>query len=109
MNEMVERVAQAMLDKLKADDDSLAYWAMPAYFHLKAPMLATEEQLEAMRRWAEESGGWDAAKRDAMKLSEVAIAAMREPTQAMENAGNDYDCTPLAVDVWRDMIDAALK
>ena len=60
MNEMVERVAQAMLDKLIADDDYLAYWAMPArscfpaYFDLK-------------------------------KLAEVAIAAMREPTQAMEN------------------------
>ena len=82
--EMVERIAQAMLDKLIADDEPLAYWAMPArscfdgYFDLK-------------------------------KLAKVAIAAMREPTQAMENAGNDYDCTPLAVDVWRDMIDAALK
>ena len=46
MNEMVERVAQAMLDKLKADDDSLAYWAMPAYFDLKK---LAEVAIAAMR------------------------------------------------------------
>ena len=84
MNEMVERVAQAIQDKLIADDEPLAYWTMPARSCFPGYL-------------------------DLKKLAEAAIAAMREPTQAMENAGNDYDCTPLAVDVWRDMIDAALK
>jgi hypothetical protein len=48
----------------------------------------------------------------AWKMARAAIAAMREPTEAMENAAGLYlhDCdAPLAYDVWQQMIDAALN
>lgn len=48
---------------------------------------------------------WKLFERDACK----AVHAMREPTEEMTMAGNEFDCSPLASDVWKTMIDAALK
>jgi hypothetical protein len=44
------------------------------------------------------------------ELAREAIAAMREPTEAMVRVGNDWDCAPfVAGRVWQEMIDAALS
>jgi hypothetical protein len=42
-------------------------------------------------------------------LACVAIASLREPSEEMCEAGNEYDCAPLAKEVWQAMIDEALR
>ncbi len=47
----------------------------------------------------------DSFRREQLELSRAAIAAMREPTAKMLEAGDSI----VAEGVWRDMIDAALN
>lgn len=74
MNEMVERVARAMMSEGDLFD-----------------------QAEIDRRWT-----------DYVEPARLAIAAMREPTAAMIEAGWRRDSN-ISRNVWIDMIDAALK
>jgi hypothetical protein len=89
MNEMRDHVAQAILDKLKADNSSWSYCDQDGT--IKNVTL---------------DGTFDLRE-----LSKVAIAAMREPTReiwtALSRKANI--CTGTACDVWRATIDAALK
>ena len=52
----------------------------------------------------------DCAWGDAVAMARAAIAAMREPTEAIRDAAGKLISTQhLQADIWRAMIDAALK
>ena len=53
--------------------------------------------------------GYGMTRYEAEKYARSAIAAMREPTNAMINAGSPFDGHLTAEAVWEAMIDEALK
>ena len=46
-------------------------WANASQEAQRKPLLTTEDQLDAMRQWVKESGGWDKAERDAMSPADL--------------------------------------
>jgi hypothetical protein len=58
----------------------------------------------------------DVSSTGVAEIARVSIAAMRKPTEAMEDAGRRamlsygaHDCEVSPADIWRAMIDEALK
>ena len=83
MNEMIERVARAICFSRQSCE-----WC-------KVACLASRAELEKSPQWTK---------------ALAAIGAMRDPTDAMLNATTPIAGeNPGARDIWRDMIDAALK
>lgn len=75
-----------------------------------------ERVADALERWAFESGGGGVERAKSLSLARAAIAAMREPTAEMVQAGrhvshgdDGWVGAEAAAEVWRDMVDAALK
>ena len=54
-----------------------------------APMLTTEDQLDAMRQLVKESGGWDATERDAMTAEDLNALFIQLVSGDMREAGMD--------------------
>lgn len=83
--EMIERVAKGMFE------------CRPAY-----------KSASGKVRWTWDTLGEEQSKAQWRKLAVAAIAAMREPTEAMVEAGRDSAQDENARNTWRDMIDEAI-
>lgn len=55
----------------------------------RKPLLKTDEELEAMRQWMKESGGWDAAERAAMTADDLNALFIQLISGDMREAGMD--------------------
>ncbi len=53
------------------------------------PLLKTDEELDAMRQWTEETGAWDKAERDAMSGQELNALFIQLVSGDMREAGMD--------------------
>jgi hypothetical protein len=55
----------------------------------ETPLLTTEGQLNAMRQWVKESGGWDKAEREAMTDEDLNAMFLQLVSGDMREAGMD--------------------
>ena len=93
MSEMVDRVAKAI-------------------YGVVAPQMGLDDSWEGLADWAKMDGYPHASHLHELMLAEAraAIEAMREPTQAMNEAGDLHAVSfGLAAEVWAAMIDTALS
>lgn len=81
MSEMVERVAKAAGDVFTAEHDAIVEYMLSDEFALRGSSGATTAMVDAML----------------VKIARAAIEAMREPTEAMLQAGQGSLASHLAV------------